>query len=239
MSPRLLPVDGSRLTMLGQGLWAAERELLLGAGLRVPIRMVAVVTGAREVLCYSPVSFDEATDEAMTGLGTVRWLLAPNRSHRLFLAEAMDRYPHAAVLCSPDSSGPPRAVALEGRGHLSPEIEYFSVKAGPRFTEIALYHDTSETLVLCDLVLNFRAGDPRLRWMLNLNGAWGRPAQSRLQRWLLFRDPAALSDFYHWAMGRPFRQILVGHGPPIRDQAREWLYRLFSRYLTNGSASAR
>lgn len=239
MDPRLMPVDGSRLTALGPGIWGAERELLLGPGIRVPIRMVAIVTRSREVLCYSPVSFDDATAEALAGLGDVRWLLAPNRSHRLFLAEAMSRYPRAAVLGSPDAENPPGALALEGTGFVSAELEYFSVHAGPRFTEVVLYHDASETLVLCDLVLNFRAVEPRLRWLLRANGAWGRPSQSRLQRWLLFRDAAALADFYHWAMARPFRQITVAHGPVIRDQAREWLYRLFSRYLTNGAAAAR
>ena len=239
MDSRLLPVDASRLTALGRGLWAAERELLLGSGIRIPVRMVAIVTSAREVLCYSPVSFDEATDEAMAGLGEVRWLVAPNRYHRLFLAEAMDRYPEARVLCTPDVPATPRAAALEGSGLVVPEIEYFCVSAGPRFTELALYHDASETLVLCDLVLNFRAVEPRLRWLLRLNGAWGQPAQSRLQRWLLFRNASALADFYHWAMARPFRQISVSHGPLIRDQAREWLYRLFSRYLTSGAAAPR
>ena len=151
----------------------------------------------------------------------------------------MGRYPHAAVLCSAGGSLPPAATRLEGTGFVAPGLEYYCVAAGPRFTEIALYHDPSETLVLCDLVLNFTAADPRLRWLLRLNGAWGRPAQSHLQRWLLFRNAGALADFYHWAMARPFSQISVGHGPVIRDQAREWLYRLFSRYLTNGAAAFR
>jgi hypothetical protein len=239
MDSRIVPVDGSRLTGLGPGIWAADRELILAAGIRVPVRMVVIRTDGRRLLCYSPVSLDEPTVEALAGLGEVRWLICPNRSHGLFLEEAAARYPAAAVIGCHHAALPGGSRRLDGSGILAGDLEYFTAAPGPRFSEIALYHDPSETLVLADLVLNFQLGERRLRWLLRLNGAWGRPAHSRLQRWLVFRRPADLADFYHWAMARPFRQIAVCHGPVIREQAREWLYRLFVPYVTNGKAVAR
>jgi len=236
---RVLPVDGSRLTALGRGIWAADREMLLGAGIRVPIRMVVIGTGVSGLICYSPVPFDEVTTEALAGLGEVSCLVAPNRFHQLFLEEAAGRYPGAEIVGCAHTDLPLRTKRLDDSGSLVPGVEYFTVPAGPRFSEITLYHDLSETLVVSDLILNFQLATRPLRWVLRLNGALGRPAHSRIQRWVRFRRRAELAEFYHWAMARPFRQIVVAHGPVIREQAREWLYRLFTPYFTNGKAKVR
>ncbi len=94
------------------------------------------------------------------------------------------------------------------------------------FSEIVAYHDLSETLVVCDLLFNVQSGDRRLRAAMRLNGAWQKPGQTRLQRWLLMRDPDGVAKFRRWALSRPFVQISMAHGHVVQEDARECLYRL-------------
>jgi hypothetical protein len=117
--------------------------------------------------------------------------------------------------------------ALAQEGVLGGFVDYRVVRASYRFTELVLYHDVSETLVVSDLLFNVTVAEPRLKWWLKLNGAWGRPGQTRMRRLLHLRDARALAEFYQWAMARPFQQISVSHGGIIRDGAREIVYRLF------------
>jgi hypothetical protein len=166
---------------------------------------------------------DDGTLEALDGLGEVTWLIAPNRLHGAFFEAARRRFPRARVLSCRDGEGD----RLAGEGSLGGIADYHVVRGSRRFSEIVLYHDAAETLMLSDLILNVSSAEPRLKWLLKLNGAWAQPAQGRVQRWGYLRDRRALSVFYRWAMARPFRQISVSHGGIIRDGAREVIYRLF------------
>ena len=85
---QLAGVDGVRLRNCGQGAWVADRELRLGGGVVLPIRMVLLETEVGRLICYSPVALDSATVEAIAGLGQVDVIVVPNRFHTLFLAAA-------------------------------------------------------------------------------------------------------------------------------------------------------
>lgn len=224
---RMNPAEGARLTRLGDGVWSADRELLLPAAVPLPVRMVVIADTRGRLLCYSPVRMDDGTVEALAGLGTVDLLAVPNRFHTGFVDDARRAYPDARVV------GPARVSAagpldeLAGDGSLDGFADYHVLAGSAGFSELALYHDRSETLVLCDLMINVSAAGRRLAWALRLAGAWGGPRRPAAQRMLYARRGAALTAFYHWAMARPFRQICVAHGGVVRERAREVFYRLF------------
>jgi hypothetical protein len=223
LHPEQLPVMGARLRSIGRQIWVADRELQMPGGIRLPIRMVVMGDGRGNLLCYSPVELDEGTAEALDGLGKVRWIVAPNRYHRSFTAGCMSRYPQAQVsgfLPPPgDGFAAPAAVPFGGC-----ELTTVSLRTG--FAEIVAYHDLSETLVVADLLFNVRNGNRRLQAVMRVNGAWQKAGHTRLQRWLILRDPDGLTKFRRWALSRPFVQISMAHGLIVQEDARECLYRL-------------
>jgi hypothetical protein len=235
---RMEPVEGARLTRVGTDIWVADRELILPIGIRLPIRMVVMRDCRRRLLCYSPVDLDPETLEALGGLGDVAWLAVPNRLHHTFLEPARRAFAGAQVIgCAGPAAG--AVEALDEEGALDGFVDYRVVRASSRFAELVLYHDRSETLVVSDLICNVTAADAPVKWWFALNGAWGRPGQTRWQRCLHLRDRRSLAAFYRWAMARPFRQVSVGRGAMIRDGAREMVYRLFRRYLSRDAAALR
>jgi len=222
----MAPVDGARLTRIGQEIWSADRELMLAAAYRLPVRMVVLRAPGRRLLCYSPVRIDPETLEALQGLGEVGWLAVPNRLHTTFLPEAREAFPGAEVIGCADEACV-STEGLQGAHGLGGFVDCHVVRGYRGFRELVLYHDASETLVLSDLMVNFTAGEPWLEWWLKLNGAWGRPSQTRLRKLRLVHDPLALDGLYRWAMARPFRQISLSHGGIIREDAREIFYQHF------------
>lgn len=217
--PRMAPVDGARLTRIGNEIWAADRELILPAGQRLPIRMVVLRGRDRRLLCYSPVATDIETVEALQGLGEVTWLAAPNRQHRRFLHQASQAFPGARIIGCRDHASE-RGNGLPQEGDIDGMVDFRVVPLRRRSAELVLYHDASETLVVCDLIQNLPAPERALERWLMLGAGGARRAQKLLDR-------SARAGFYRWAMARPFSQISMAHGTIIRDGAREVVYRLF------------
>ena len=233
-APSQLEVDGARLQAIGRRIWVADRELAMAGGVRFPVRMVVIGNETGELMCYSPVSLDADTIEAIGGVGDVRWIVAPNAHHTLFVRECQQVFPNAQVLapgpvkdCAPQiiDSQDPRS------GRIGEGFEALAVDLRPEFTELVLYHDLSETLIVSDLLFNIHAGSRRLRWFMRLNGAWQREGHTRLQRLLLIKNRHALGEFYRWAFARPFGQISMSHGQVISADAREVFYQIFHPYM--------
>ena len=87
--------------------------------------------------------------------------------------------------------------------------------------------DTSDSVQAAFAILdNVRNGNRRLQAVMRVNGAWQKAGHTRLQRWLILRDPDGLTKFRRWALSRPFVQISMAHGLIVQEDARECLYRL-------------
>ncbi len=232
--PVMAPVDGSRLTRIGEGAWVADRELVTGRS-RTPLRMVVLLTGPRELLLYSPVLLDPGTREALSGLGRVCRIVVPNRFHTRFVAGTMDAYPEADLLLPSHNDGlarrfPRNSHVLPAPLSLSPGVELMPVRLRDDVDELVVYHDPSELLVLGDLLFEPRPPIPTLPPIIRLAASWRLKLRASLHGALLLRDSASLGAFYRWAMTRPFSTISVTRGTLVDRDAREVFYQRFRRY---------
>ncbi len=231
----MAPVDGARLHTIGDQCWVADRELIYGRGL-LPVRMVILRGNDGALTLYSPVHLDDGTLEALSGLGSVRHVIAPNRFHTLFVGRALALYPEAELLVCEAHGGlaqqfGDRTRVIRERTVLESGLELMPVRLRDGLGEVVAYHDPSVTLILADLLFNIQqaAGGP-VRFAYRMNGIWRRPGQSRLQRLFLLRDEESLAGFYRWALSRPFEQIAMAHGHLMSIDAREQFYQVFRRY---------
>ncbi len=239
--PEQLPVDGARLQRIGAQCWHADREIRYGRRSSLPVRMVITRDQHNGLTLYSPVALDEGTREALAGLGEVVRVIAPNRFHTMFAGRVLDAYP-AAELLVPTENGalaerfPTRTRVVSERMSLDAGLDIYPVRLRDGLVELCAYHDTSESLVLADLLFNFhRAENGFARLIYRLNGIWQRPGHSRLQRLLLLKDEDSLHRFYRWALAKPFSQIIMAHGQIVTTDAREQFYQAFSRYGAAGA----
>lgn len=215
----------------GEGLWTVRVPLTFH-GMPFGTRMAVIDTG-EGLLLYSPVQATDARVQAVRALGEVRWIVAPNPLHHLFVEGWIAACPDAVTVAAPGL--PERRGDLRWDHLLDDEIDTpwpedhvaTEVFHGhPSHVEIVLLHRPTGTLLVADLVQNL--GHPvdgwsaRHRWMLGLAGMARRPGPPTDLK-LTVTDPAAMAASADRVAAWEPTRILPCHGPPIdRDVQQIW-----------------
>ncbi|MEE9281321.1 MAG: DUF4336 domain-containing protein [Myxococcota bacterium] len=236
--PRLL--DGEeRLRLFGNGLWYLERTLSLGPGARLPARMLVVQLADGGLFVWSPLALSPGLREALGGLGPVRFVVAPNTFHHLFLADYAGGYPDAELWAAAGLAEKRSDLPLTGELGARPaegwvgELDQQQIGPLGRFCEVAFLHRASRSLLLADLAFNLRGlsrARDRLLWRV-VTGTYGRFGPSRFARRSLGRDRAHVRDSLTRIAAWDFEHIVVAHGVPIKGGGREVFRAAFERWL--------
>ena len=221
------------LEPLAPDLWVATRELPLFVG-DVGARMTVMRFPDGALMLHSPVAIDAGLSQALEALGSVRWIVAPNKAHHLFLHGCASAFP-GAELCG-----------VPGLGHKRPDLRFHHVlddtpPAGwprevrlhriggmPALNEVALLHEPTRTLVLADLVFNVRSGPGNraavFHWLV---GATDRFGPHRVIR-LVIRDRAAARRSIDRILAWDFDRIVMSHGEVVPTGGRPLFERAFA-----------
>jgi len=192
----------------------------------MPARATFLRVDGGGLLVHSPLGIDDETARYIDTLGEVRFLVAPNCMHWLFLKAARDRYPSAQVLGAPGLEKKLRGVPFEplpdsGRIPGIGGVQVLRVQGAPTMSEHAFFHENSRSLVVTDLIFNIHATRSLVMQMyLRLGGAYRRTAQSRVWRFLV-RDRAAAAISARTLLGWDFERVVVAHGEVVAHGARE------------------
>ena len=139
----------------------------------LPVRMTVIRLANGDLLLHSPTRYSAALRAELEQLGRIRHLVAPNVGHWTFLQDWLSHVPEVRTWAAPGlrDRAPVRksGVRLDADlGDMAPAewndaIELVTVRGGLGFTEVALLHRPTRTLVLTDIVLNLEASRlPRL-----------------------------------------------------------------------------
>lgn len=146
-------------------IWIVDDKPINAAGLQLPVRMTVIRLSDGDLVLHSPVRYSPALRQELERLGRIRYLLAPNIAHWMFLPEWQRQLPQAAIFAARGLAArrQVRAAGLRIDRELdtTPEewaadLEIVSVNA-PMFSEIELFDRRSRTLILTDLVQNLDA----------------------------------------------------------------------------------
>jgi hypothetical protein len=211
------------------GIWTAVAPFKL-AGVEFGTRMTIVQIGDDGLALISPCPIDEVLAAELRTLGTVRALIAPNAFHYLYLMDAAERYPDAALFVAEGvakklANLPPDAITLSAESDplWKAELEQCRLEGAPMTNEVIFFHRPSQTLILTDLCFNF--DPPPQGWagiFLRLMGVHGRLAVSRLMRFAL-KDRAKVRPVIQRILDWDFERIIVTHGAIVTRDA----HRLF------------
>ena len=217
------------LTPFADGIWISTEPVRF-LGLRLTSTMTVIRLGDGSLLLYSPVTMTAARRAAVEALGRVAHLYAPNTFHHGWIGDWTAAFPSARVH-APDGVRRKRRDLRIDRvpGADAPEpafagsIDELAIN-GFRPQEIALWHAAARTLVVADLVHNI--GRPTHGWTRTYSrmmGFYDRVALSRGIRWSAFSDRTAARRSVDALLARPIDRLIVGHGAPVTDGARDAL----------------
>ncbi|TCU65544.1 short-subunit dehydrogenase [Bradyrhizobium sp. R2.2-H] len=151
------------LTKATNDIWIVDDRPISAAGLRLPVRMTVIRLLNGDLILHSPVRYSVALRDELERLGPIKYLMAPNVAHWMFLQAWQKELPEARTFAARGLSAR-RQVREAGLridrelGASTPqdwaaELETVPVQA-PMFSEVEIFDKRSRTLVLTDLVEN-------------------------------------------------------------------------------------
>jgi len=216
------------LRELATDLWVLERPQRFW-GLEVGTRMTVIRLADGSLLLHSPVSLDRELRRELDSRGEVRYAVAPNRFHHLYVGEVARNYAGVRTWVGPGVEH--KRLDLEIAGVLDDEapaewrsqVDQLVFRGRPLENEVVFFHRASRTLILCDLAFNF---GPRAPWftrlVARLLGSYQRFGPSRLDPFLI-RDRAAARACMERILTWDFDRVVVTHGEVLESGGREAL----------------
>lgn len=212
-------------------LWHAQQTLHFGpVALATRMTMVRLADGGLWI--HSPVDMTAELRHALSQLGPVRFVVAPNRSHHLFFSACLAAFPEAQGWIAPGLRAKrPDLSTCRELGADQPwadELVPHFIAGLPLINETAWFHRATGTLILMDLL--FCIG-PHPAWLARtaarLLGVYGRLAMSATMKFAV-RDRKALAASVAPLLELPVRRIVVAHDQVIEDSAPERLRNAFA-----------
>jgi len=211
-------------------VWITEAPLRF-LGIEVGARMTVVRLPDSKLLLHSPVAVSAELVSEVAALGTVAYLVAPNRLHHLFVGQWKEAFPEALVYVAPGLET--KRTDLEIAGVLTDEpeagwaesLDQVLMRGFSLANEVVFFHRPSRTLIATDLAFNVGASSPLpTRLFVRLAGGYGRLAPTLLER-LGIRDRAAFRESLERILAWPFERVVVAHGEVSEQGGREELVR--------------
>jgi len=199
--------------------------------------MTVMRLASGDLLLHSPTKYSAALHAALESLGSIRYLLAPNTAHWMFIHGWQRHLRQATTLAVPGLAARRQVrkagLRIDREVRDAPPQEWIDeiqtvLVSGLFFAEIAVFHKPTGTLVLTDLVLNIRPETlsfvPRI--FARLVGSTAPDGKAPFYLRLLLRRGGVAAKL---AAGRLIRfapaRVVFAHGEWYRDNATQRLRR--------------
>lgn len=173
----LLPYEPLNvLKPVAPDIWIVDGEIvrMRYLGLRLPFttRMTVVRLPSGTLWIHSPTTLTDGLAEAVKVLGPVRYLVAPNRLHYVFLPAWQDAWPDAQCFAAPGMEGLAarhgfridRTLGATAPDGWSETLDQVLVP-GQFLTEAVFFHRPSRTLIVTDLIQCSEPAHVVSRWL--------------------------------------------------------------------------
>jgi hypothetical protein len=227
-----MPVADHALLPFAQGVWLDTAPVRIN-GMQLTATMTVLRLADQSLLLHAPLALTPERRAAVEALGPVAHLYAPNLYHHLWIGQWAATFPAARVHAPAGLARKRRDLRIDRLDQAAPEPAFDGVLDelrvdGFRLQEIVLVYRPARTVVVADLVHN--VGRPQHAWTALYTRAFGfydRVALSKAIRWAGISDRAAMRRSLAALLAQPFDRIIVGHGAPLVDGARESLIRAY------------
>ena len=225
------------LKQVGEQIWTLEGDAVRFHGMPFFTRMTLVRLANGALWLHSPVQLSERVRREVVALGEVRYLIAPNKLHHLFIRQWLQAFPAARAYAAPglEAKRPDIAFAKRLADHAEPawasEIEQSLFSGSALMQEVVFFHKPSKTLIVADLIENFdpQALSPWQRLVARLGGVLAPNGQTPLDWRLSFifgkrQARRSLATLLAWAP----ENIILAHGDCIFGGGRAFLRKSFA-----------
>ncbi|MDA9951651.1 DUF4336 domain-containing protein [Oligoflexaceae bacterium] len=211
-----------KLKNFAKNIWTIERPFKM-YGLPLGNRMTIVdYSGNGDLWLHSPVSFTDDVEECLSNLGTVRYVVAPNRWHHLAVGDYIENYPDTQFICAPglDEKRPDLkfdgVIGDQGSYPWSSVLSHQVIEGSPILNEVVFYHEPSQTLVVTDVGIHICEDSPLLtRLVFKLIGGYRHFGWTAVEKIFLIKNKKAFNSSIDKVLKWDFDKIILSHGQPV------------------------
>lgn len=199
-------------------------------------RMTIVRLECGGLLIHSPVRMNDEDMRHLDALGPVRYLVMPNLGHGSELPWYAGRYSEAKIYVPAEAgkklSGKLSISGVLGRDwpeELREQLPCLPID-GMRWGETAFFHPRSSTLILTDLVFNFRSTDFKglTKRLMKWNRAVDRFGPTRSFYFFFAKNRKTLRQSIGKVLEWDFDRVIMSHGHILESGGRTALAEGFS-----------
>ena len=208
------------LQQFGPSLYSTEGPAISFFGFVYPTRMAAARLADGSLWVWSPVALTDGLAAEVRTLGPVRYIVAPNALHHLFLHEWARRWPDALLYAPPGLARKKPALHFAAELGEEPDpawlgdIDQAVFRGSIALREVVFFHRPSRTAIFGDLIQRFPAAQAR-GWrgaLMRLDGLVGEhgstPREWRASFLRRSAARAARAKVLAWSAER----LLIAHG---------------------------
>ncbi|HEY4345586.1 MAG TPA: DUF4336 domain-containing protein [Parvibaculum sp.] len=223
------------LTPFGHAIWTADgSDVVAMLGFHYPTRMAVIRLSGGRLFVWSPVALTDDLRTAVDALGEVRYLIAPNALHHLFIADWKRAYPNARTYAAPGLQEKRKDIVFDENledaqiADWSGEIEHVSIPNAIA-SEVVFFHRESGTAIFTDLIQQFPARwfsgwrAVVAKWDLMLGSEPSVPRKFRVAFTGRRAARASLERILAW----PAEKVLMAHGTPVTGNGQAFIRRAF------------
>jgi hypothetical protein len=153
------------LEPFGPSLYVADGPTVSFFGFPYSTRMGVARLQDGSVWVWSPIALTEELAVEVRSIGSVRYIVSPNKLHHLFMQEWADHWPDARLYAPPGLAR--RKAALHFYADLGDEpiaaweadIDQAIFRGSFAMAEVAFFHRPSRTAIIGDLIQRFSEAD--------------------------------------------------------------------------------
>lgn len=211
------------LRELAPDLWVTEQPLRF-LGIELGTRTTVIRLSNGSLFIHSASRLNADLHHELETKGPVRFVVAPNKFHHLFVGDYQRAYSDAEFYCAPGLEA--KRADLKFAATLTDEapagwrgqLEQLVFSTFSPLNEVIFFHHASRTLLLTDLMFNVTRSDSALtRLALTLDGGFGAPAVPRTFRMMLKWHRAATRALVDRILEWDFDRVVVAHGDVIES----------------------
>lgn len=223
------------LEAIAPNLWHLQHQFS-ALGMGISSRMTVVRFDDGRLWLHSPVPLSAPVREQLAALGTVAYIVAPNKMHHLFAVDCARAFPAARLYGAPGlAQKRPRVrnlhtLAPQVLPEWANDLDQVFVDGFPFANETVWYHKASRTVIMTDLC-QWWTGELDLlaSAYAHLTGVRRELAVPRTIR-AGIKDPAALGASARRILAWPFDRVIVAHNAVIDSGAHGAVERALARY---------
>lgn len=223
------------LKVIAPNIWHMQHGFVVN-GLAVSSRMTVVRLQHGGLWLHSPVPLSDEVRAELAALGSVEFIVAPNKVHHLFVAACLDAFPQAKLYGAPGLTR--KRPDLQGKGMLKlttaadagwqADLDQLFFEGIPFANETVWFHKPTRTLIVTDLCQWWQGDMPfAARAYAHFTGVRKRLDVPRTVRWVT-KDRVAARASAQKILQWPIERVVMAHNAIVEESAHAQVKAAFS-----------